>query len=104
MSPSDTATSVPATVCFTISNSAERSGRERGGCGYSNSGSCKKEGPVSQRFTEQGRVPSSAGLSELGTKRHWEEVLLSSICAKRLDTKTGKRFAEFRIMYNTVIE
>ena len=27
----------------------------------------KKEGPVSQRFTEQeGRVPSSAGLSELG--------------------------------------
>ena len=37
-------------------------------------------------------------------KRHWEEVLLSSICARRLDTKTGKGFAEFPIMYNTDIE
>ena len=66
-------------------------------------GSCKKKGPVSQRLIEE-RVPSSAGLSELGTKRYWEEVLLSSICARRLNTKTGKRFAEFRIMYNTDIE
>ena len=37
-------------------------------------------------------------------KCHWEEVLLSSICAKRLDTKTGKHFAKFCIMYNTDIE